>query len=87
MEKRKNGKRRQKFITESSFSFPQYTWPLSRCIKNMKTLSIKGAENSVTKSFIGEKGKQTNKGNDKQQHADSLLHTTTSHIQHLYQIS
>ena len=46
-----------------------------------------GAENSVTKSFIGEKENRTNKGNDKQQHADSLLHNTTSHTQHLYQIS
>ena len=53
----------------------------------MKTLAGIGAENSVTKSFIGEKEKWTNKGNDKQQHADSLLHNTTSHTQHLYQIS
>ena len=28
-----------------------------------------------------------NKGNDKQQHADSVLHNTKSHTQHLYQIS
>ena len=87
MEKRKNGKRRQKLITESWFSFSQYSWPLSMCIQNLKTLAIIGAENSVTKRFIGEKGKWTNKGNDKQQHADSLLHNTTSHTQHLYQIS
>ena len=39
------------------------------------------------KSFTGEKEKWTNKGNDKQQHADSLLHNTTSHTQHLYHIS
>ena len=87
MEIRKNGKRRQKLITKSWFSFLQYTWPLSRCIQNLKTLAVIGAENSVTKSFIGEKEKWTNKGNDKQQHADSLLHNTTSHTQHLYQIS
>ena len=61
MEKRKNGKG-QKLITESWFSFPQYTWPLSRYIENLKTLAVMGAENSVTKSFIGEKGKWTNKG-------------------------
>ena len=83
----RDGKRRQKLITESWFSFPQYTWPLSRCIQNLKTLAVTGAENSVTKSFIGEKEKWTNKGNDKQQHADSLLHNTASHTQHLYQIS
>ena len=87
MEKRKNGKRRQILITESRFSFSQYSWSLSRCIQNLTTLAVIGVENSVTKSFIGEKEKWTNKGNDKQQHADSLLHNTTSHTQHLYQIS
>ena len=46
-----------------------------------------GAESFTTKSFIGEKEKWTNKRNDKQQNADSLLHNTTSHTQHLYQIS
>ena len=39
------------------------------------------AEISVMKCFIGEKEKWTNKGND------SLSHNTTSHTQHLYQIS
>ena len=57
MEKRKNGKRRQKLITESWFSFSQYTWPLSKCMQNLKTLAVIRAENSVTKSFIGEKEK------------------------------
>ena len=67
--------------------FPQYTWPLSRCVQNLKTLAVIGAENSMMKSFIGEKEKWANKGNDMQQHADSLSHNTTSHTQHLYQIS
>ena len=57
------------------------------CIQNLKTLAVIGAENSVMKSFTEEKEKWTNKGNDKQQHADSLLHNTPSHYQHLYQIS
>ena len=86
-ERWKNGKRRQKLITESWFSFPQYTWPLSRRIQNLKTLAVIVAEISVMKSFIGEKEKWTNKGNVKQQPADSILHNTTSHTQHLYQIS
>ena len=86
-EKKKKWKRRQKLITESWFSFPQYTWHLLRCIQNLKTLAVIGAENSVTKKFIGEKEKWTNKGNNMQQHTDSLLHNTTSHTQHLYQIS
>ena len=86
-EKRKNGKRRQKLITASWFSFPQYTWPLSRCIQNLKTLAPIGAEISVTEIFIGERERWTNKWNDKQEEADSLLHNTTSHTQHFYQIS
>ena len=84
MEKRKYGKSRQKLITASWFSFPQYIWPLSRRIQNLKTL---GAKISVTEIFIGEKEKWTNKGNDKQEEADSLLHNIKSHTQHLYQIS
>ena len=82
-----NGKRKQKLDTESWFSFLQYTWPFSRCIQNLKTLAVIGAENSVTKSLIGEKEKWTNKRNDMQQHADSPLNNTTSHTHHLYQIS
>ena len=37
----------------------------------------------MTEIFIGEREKWTNKGNDKQQETDSLLHNTTSHTQHL----
>ena len=70
MEKRKNGKRRPKINQRILVFFPKYTWPLSRCIQNLKTLAVIGAENSVMKSFIGETEKWTNKGNDKQQHAD-----------------
>ena len=74
-------------ITASLFSFPQYTWPLSKCTQNLKTLALIGAKNFVTKIFIGEKEKWTNKDNDKQEDAVFLLHNTTSHTQHLYQIS
>ena len=42
------------------------------------------AEKSVMEIFIGEREKWTNKGNDKQEEADSLLH---SYTQHLYQNS
>ena len=38
-------------------------------------------------NFYWREKKWTNKGNDKQEDADSLLHNTTSHTQHLYQIS
>ena len=67
--------------------FPtMYLAPLKVCTK-FEDSELIGAENSVTKSFIGEKEKWTNKGNDKQEEADSLLHNSTSHTQHLYQIS
>ena len=69
------------------FSVPQYTWPLSMCIQNLKTLALIEAEEFVTENLLGEKEKWTNKGNDKQQHTDSLLHNTTSYTQHLYKIS
>ena len=58
-------------------------WPLSRCIRNLKTLALIEAEKSVIENVIGEKEKWTNKGNGR---ADSLLHNATSHTQHLYQI-
>ena len=157
MEKCKRGKKRQKIIAASWFPFPQYTWPLSRCIQNLKTFTLIEAEKSMTEIFIGEKKKNgeiigmisrrrlilsytiqqvipnvctkfqnlrfsssweifdekkvyththTNSQtllrkrqklytpiyfvyrgyNNKQQHVHSLLHNTTSHTQHLYQI-
>ena len=54
-------------------------------IQNLKTLALIEAEISVTEIFIGEREKWTNKENDKQEEADSLLRNTTSHTQHLYQ--
>ena len=57
------------------------------CIQNLKTLALTEAKKFVTENLLGEKEKWTNKGNDKRHNADSLLHTTTSHTQHLYQIS
>ena len=32
-----------------------YTWPLSRCIRNLKTLALIETEKSVTENLIGEK--------------------------------
>ena len=57
------------------------------CIQNLKTLALIEAKKFVTENLLGEKEKWTNKGNEKQQHIDSLLHNRTSHTQHLYQIS
>ena len=67
-----------KINSASWFSVPQYTWPLSRCIRNLKTLALTEAEKSVTENLIGEKEKWTNKGNDKQEEADSLLRNATN---------
>ena len=57
------------------------------CIQNLKTPALTEDEKFVAENLLGEKEKWTNKGNDKQQQADSLLHNTTSHAQHLDQIS
>ena len=57
------------------------------CIQNLKILAPIEAKKFVTENLFGDKEKWTNEGNDKQQHADSLLHDTTSHTQHLYQVS
>ena len=40
----------------------------------------------MMENFIGKKEKLRNKGTDKQYVADYLLHSTTCHIQPLYQI-
>ena len=45
-------------------------WPLSRCIRNLKTLALIEAKISVTENLIGEKEKWTNKGIGKHQEAD-----------------
>ena len=81
----KKGERRQN--KSVLFSVPRCTWPLSMCIHNLKTLALIEAKKFVTENLLGEKENWTNKENDKPQHADSLLHNTRSHTQHLYQIS
>ena len=54
---------------------------------NLKTLALIEAKKFVTENLLGEKEKRTNKEIAKQEKADSFLHNTTSHTQHLYQIS
>ena len=86
MEKRKNGKKKEKINLSILTSVPQHTWPFSKYIQNLN-LALIEAEKSVTEIFIGEKETWINKENDKQEEADSLSYSTTSHTQHLYQIS
>ena len=42
------------------------------CIQNLKTLDLIEAKKFVTENLLGQKEKWANKGNDKQQQADSL---------------
>ena len=46
-------------------------------IGRFKILSAVVPEKSLTNNFIGEKGKWTNKENDKHEDADSVLHNTS----------
>ena len=42
------------------FSVPQYIWPLSMCIQNLKTLALIEAKKFVIENLLGEKEKSTN---------------------------
>ena len=82
----RDGKKEKESNTNLSFVFyPTIYLTTPNVYKNLKTLGLIKAKKSATETLLGEKEKWTNKGNDKQQHADSLLHNTTSHTQHLYQ--
>ena len=56
-------------------------------VQNSKILGAVVSEKSLTKQFIRGKEKWMNKGNDKHEDADSVLHYTSSGTQCLYQIS
>ena len=49
------GVRDGKKVKRSQEKFQQVTSTVFRCIQNLKTLALLGAEKSVTKHFIGEK--------------------------------
>ena len=61
----------------------------SQCVYKIWRLALIEAVKFVTENLLGEKEKKMDKGNDKQQHADSLLHDTCtmSYTHDLYQIS
>ena len=86
MEKRKMEKEGKNKSQHLGFLSRSYLATLNMYIKLEDSSSHKSRE-PVTEILNGEKEKWTNKGNDKQEEADSLLHKTTSHTQHLYQIS
>ena len=78
-------KEKESKINLSSFVFCPTIYLATQCVyKNLMTLALIEDENFVTENLLGEREKWTNKGNDKQQHAVSLLHNTTSHTQYLY---
>ena len=79
-------KRKKKANKSQQFCFLSHNILSHSQLQNLKILALKD-EKLVAENLLGEKEKWTNKGNDKQQHAASLLHNTTSHTQHLYQIS
>ena len=83
MDKRKNGKKKAKLNHSILVFIPKIYLVYTRCIQNLKNLALIGAEISVPDIFIEENEKCTNKGNDKQEEADSLLHILRSHTQHL----
>ena len=55
--KKEKGKKKAKEMLESWFSFTQYTSILCKCIQNLKTLALLGAEKSVTKKLFWRKRK------------------------------
>ena len=57
------------------------------CKKKFKILDAVVSEKSLTKNFIRGNKKWINKGNDKHEDADSVLHNTSSGTQCLNQIS
>ena len=69
------------------FKIMSVYWATLHVYIKLKTLALIEAKKLETENFFGEKEKWTDKGNDKQQHADSLFHNTTSHTQHLDQMS
>ena len=56
-------------------------------VQYFKILGAVVPEKSLTKKVLLEKKNWTNKGNDKHEDADSVLHDTSSCTQSLYQIS
>ena len=57
------------------------------CVLYFKILGAVVLEKSLKKNVIGEKEKWTNKGNDKHEDANSVLHDTSNCTQCLYKIS
>ena len=55
--------------------------------QNFKIVGEVVPKKSSPNNFIGEKEKWTNKGNDKHEDGDSVLHNMTSHAQYFYKIS
>ena len=84
-ETRENVKKKETKVKGIMILVYTITWPPFRCIQSFNFLSLKGADLFVTESFIGEKEKWTNKGNDNQKETEPLIHDINCHIQFLYQ--
>ena len=81
MEKRK---KKAKQISAVLFLVPQYNWPLPWSTQKIKDC-VSHRKSAICYRRID--WRQRKIGNDKQEEADSLLHDTTSHTQHLYRLS
>ena len=73
----RDGKRSQKKFQHCGFLLHKILQSSAGVYKIWR-LALLGSEQSVMKNFIGEKVKMTNKGNDKHEDADSLLHDKRS---------
>ena len=86
-EKEKMDKQREWKAGGGWFSLTQYNLSYTTFEPNFKILAKVVPKKSLTEILLERKKKWTNKENDKQEEADSLLHDTTSHTQCLYKIS
>ena len=74
---KENGKQEE----SDSLLHTKKSYPMS--VSNCKIIGPVVPEKFLIEIFIIEKETWINKGNDKQEKPDSLLHNTASHIQHL----
>ena len=87
MEKRKKWKRKAKINLSILIFFPTIYLATLKVYTKFEDFGSHGSLEICDRNFYWRERKWINKRNDKQKEADSLLHTTTSYTQHLYQIS
>ena len=86
MEKKKNGKKKAKLNLSILIFFPTMYLATLKMYTKFEDFGSHRSREICDRNFYWRE-KWTNKENDKQEEADSLLHNTTSYTQHLYQSS